>query len=198
MSHATTNLIRVFTLLSGAILAGCAQTVIDQTSSAAGTQIDYAYVAPGADFSRYSKLMTDGLEIYFPEQAAPLSPEDLRGIRTSFRTAFLGALGDDYPIVSVPGPDVLRIKAQVVDLNITGAGTTGSLSDVIATSELTFLMEMSDSMSNTMLARAADRSTNAAIDDNLAGSQVIDAAAEYWAGLFRSWLDRSVGSNAGD
>jgi hypothetical protein len=41
------------------------------------------------------------------------------------------------------------------------------------------------SKSNTLLVRAADRSTNVAISEDLEGWAVVDVASEYWAGLFR-------------
>ncbi len=92
----------------------------------------------------------------------------------------------------------MRIRAQVFDVNVVGTAEDDSLPEVLVNSELTFLMEMSDSVSNTLLAWAADRSTNAAIGNDLQGWQAVDAAAEYWADLFRNWLDRSLGDKAKD
>jgi len=183
-------------------LSGCITTVVEPETvrAQAGTQVEYAYIKPGADFSRYTKLMSDGLEIYYPEQSAAPSTEELVRIREAFRSAFLGALDDDYPIVTTPGFDVMRVKAQVVDINMGVVESTGEsggvLEQTLGQSELTFVMEMFDSKSGTMLARASDRSTNMAVANRSSGEDVLDAAARHWAGLFRDWLDRSLGPDA--
>ncbi len=65
--------------------------------------------------------MAQPLEIYYPDNAPEPNEEDLNRLRQSFRDAFLAELGDDYEIVQEPGPDVLTVLAQIIDLKITGA-----------------------------------------------------------------------------
>ena len=121
------------------------------------TSVEYAYVNDQADFSQYSKLMNGGLEIYVPEDIEPPDPADLERIRGYFRNAFQQALGDDYEVVSEPGPGVMKVSAQVIDMKISSGGTVyepgGRLRDIVAHGELTFLMEMSDAQSGQVLAR---------------------------------------------
>ena len=159
--------------------------------------VDKAYLNEAADFSRYTKLMAGGLEIYFPESETPPDPADIQRVREYFRTAFLQAIGDDYPIVTEPGPEVLLVKAQVIDMKLTEGGAVyepdGKLRDIVAHGELTFLMTMSDSATGQVLARAGDKYSDISADRGEATWDDVRKAAEYWAGLFRGWLDRSLG-----
>jgi hypothetical protein len=72
----------------------------------------------------------------------------------------------------------------------------GRLRSLVAVGELTFLMELSDSMSGEVLARAADKQkpeyTNVGDVNDEGGHNRAEAAAKYWAGLFRDFLDRNL------
>jgi hypothetical protein len=180
------------------ILTGCVETTTTTPYvRQSNTAVEHAYIQPGADFSQYTKLMTDGLEIYFPESDTPPPEEQLERIRESFRKAFTDAIGDDYEVVDAAGPDVLMVKAQLIDMKVTGAAggytASGRLRDLVARGELTFLMEMSDSQTGNVLARAADRTTDVSTGGDSAEWAEVDKAARYWAGLFRNWLDNSLG-----
>ena len=80
------------------LLTACTKTVyVGSFNRVPNTAVEYAYVNQEADFSRYSKLMPGGLEIYVPEDVdPPPDPADLERIRTYFRDAFRQAIGDDY------------------------------------------------------------------------------------------------------
>ena len=179
-------------------LQACTKTVVTGSfNRVPNTAVEYAYVNEQADFSQYTKLMSGGLEIYYPEGEEAPDPADIDRIRSYFRDAFAAAIGDDYEVVAAPGPGVLKVSAQVIDMKITSGGATfdasGRLRDVVAHGELTFLMEMSDSVSGDVLARAADKSTDISADRDDATWDDVRRAAEYWAGLFRNWLDNSLG-----
>ena len=125
------------------------------------------------------------------------NPADLDRIRAYFRDAFAAALGDDYEIVTKPAADVMKVSAQVIDMKVTSGGAvfdaSGKLRDIVAHGELTFLMEMSDSVTGQVLARAGDKSTDISAEHEDADWDDVRRAAEYWAGLFRNWLDASLG-----
>ncbi len=187
----------ITTLAAAVLLAACVEVTTTSYVRQSNTIVEQAYVQPGADFSKYTKLMTDGLEIYYPKSDAKPPEESLERIRASFRKAFTDAIGDDYEFVDTAGPDVLKIKAQLIDMKVTGAGgdytASGRLHDLVARGELTLLMEMIDSESGSVLARAADRTTDISTDGDAAQWDEVDRAAVYWAGLFRNWLDVSMG-----
>ena len=191
----TAAAIAVATLL----LTACTKTVyVGSFNRVPNTAVEYAYINEEADFSRYSKLMPGGLEIYVPEDVdPPPDPADLERIRTYFRDAFRQAIGDDYEIVSEPGPGVMKVSAQIIDLKMTSGGAvyepSGRLRDIVAHGELTFLMEMSDSQTEQVLARAGDKSTDISAEQEDATWADVQRAAVYWASLFRNWLDNSLG-----
>lgn len=185
-------------LVGSMLVAACTKTVyVGSFNRVPNTAVEYAYINQEADFSKYTKLLSGGLEIYYPEGEETPDPADLDRIRGYFRDAFVSAIGDAYEIVTEPGPDVLKVSAQIVDMKISPGGAvfepSGRLRDVVAHGELTFLMEMSDSVTGQALARAGDKSSDISAERDDATWDDVQRAAEYWAGLFRSWLDRSLG-----
>ena len=179
-------------------LSACTQTVVTGSfNRVPNTAVEYAYINQQADFSQYTKLMNGGLEIYFPENEERPDPAEIDRIRGYFRDAFTTAIGDDYEIVAEPGPGVLKVKGQVIDMKMTSGGSAmdvnGRLRDIVSHGELTFLMEMSDSLTGQVLARAGDKSSDISAEKDDATWDDVRRAAEYWAGLFRNWLDNYLG-----
>ena len=179
-------------------LSACTQTVVTGSfNRVPNTAVEYAYINQQADFSQYTKLMNGGLEIYFPENEERPDPAEIDRIRGYFRDAFTTAIGDDYEIVAEPGPGVLKVKGQVIDMKMTSGGSAmdvnGRLRDIVSHGELTFLMEMSDSVTGQVLARAGDKSSDISAEKDDATWDDVRRAAEYWAGLFRNWLDNYLG-----
>lgn len=187
------------TLVAAALcLFACTQTVVTGSfNRVPNTAVEYAYINEQADLSQYTKLMNGGLEIYYPENEERPDPAEIDRIRDYFRDAFTSAIGDDYEIVAAPGPGVLKVRGQVIDMKMTSGGTvldtSGRLRDIVAHGELTFLMEMSDSVTGQVLARAGDKSSDISADKGDATWDDVQRAAEYWAGLFRNWLDNYLG-----
>jgi hypothetical protein len=185
-------------IVAALCLSACTQTVVTGSfNRVPNTAVEYAYINQQADFSQYTKLMNGGLEIYYPENEERADPAEIDRIRGYFRDAFTRAIGDDYEIVAEPGPGVLKVRGQVIDMKMTSGGTVtdvnGRLRDLVAHGELTFLMEMSDSVSGQVLARAGDKSSDISAGKGDATWDDVRRAAEYWAGLFRDWLDNYLG-----
>jgi hypothetical protein len=182
-------------------LNACTKTVVTGSfNRVPNTAVEYAYINEQADFSQYTKLMNGGLSIYYPESEEPPDPAEIDRIRGYFRDAFTKAIGDAYEIVDEPGPGVMKVQGQVIDMKMTSGGTvmdvSGRLRDIVANGELTFLMEMSDSVTGQVLARAGDKSTDISGSKDDATWDDVRRAAEYWAGLFRNWLDNYLGEPA--
>lgn len=179
-------------------LGACTKTVVTGSfNRVPNTAVEYAYVNEQADFSQYTKLMNGGLEIYYPENEERPDAAEIDRIRGYFRDAFTSAIGDAYEIVDESGPGVMKVQGQVIDMKMTSGGTTfdasGRLRDIVAHGELTFLMEMSDSVTGQVLARAGDKSSDISAAKDDATWDDVRRAAEYWAGLFRNWLDNYLG-----
>jgi len=183
------------------LLDACSTTtIVEPFYRPEGARVDQAFVSPDADFSLYSKLLAQPLEIYYPTDAPAPSEDELDRLRQIFRDAFLGELADDYEIVEEPGPDVLTVLAQIVDLKVTGPlGTyesTGRLRQLVTKGQLTFLMEVRDSLTDRVLARAGETEdgTETSLTEEEASWAEVEVAAQRWAELFRSWLDENLGA----
>ncbi len=188
-------------LLSSAILALCAcstTTIVEPFFRPESARVDQAYVSPTADFSIYTKLLAEPLEIYYPDDGPTPDEAELERLRAIFRDAFLPKL-EGYELVQVPGPDVLRVRAQIIDLKLVGPlgnyVPSGRLQELVTKGQLTFLMELRDSLTDRVLARAGETEDGAStsLTDTDASWVEVNAAAQRWAGLFRNWLDENLG-----
>ncbi|MGI9289845.1 MAG: DUF3313 family protein, partial [Gammaproteobacteria bacterium] len=165
-----------------------------------GSRADTAYLSPTADFSRYSRIYAQPLEIYYEDGEAAPSDIELQQLRAIFRNAFLTAIAEDYEIVYEPAADALGVRASLIKLDsqayIDELPLQGRLRNLVAVGELTFLMELTDSLSGEVLARAGDRQKPEYAEfEGMRNQDLMEAetAAQYWASLFRDFLDRNLG-----
>ena len=199
----TARILTIF-VVSGMLQACSTTTVVEPFYRPPNAQVEFAFLSPDADFSIYRRLQLTPLEIYYPNDVPQPSETDLDRLRTYFREAFLGVLGEDYEIIYEPAADALRVHAQIIDLKLTGADGTFEpgqrLRQLVSSGELTFLMELQDSMTGRTLARAGD-STRTAVTEPagaIAAWEDVRASAQHWAELFRAFLDANFrGDRAG-
>ncbi len=185
-------------LLSAALTSGCATTIESQSfRNTPNSQIDSAQVATDADFSRYDRLQASDMGIYFP-QTHLTTAEDIDRIRSIFRAAFIEELAG-YQIVNAPGPTTMTVEASLVDLRYSSGQQIpqmrSEIRDIAIPGSILFLMEMRDSETGRVLARAGDTavtptfSTGANIGTDW---QSVEDAAQKWAALFRTFLDENL------
>jgi hypothetical protein len=182
-------------------LAGClfACTTVETRSFNVkkDAQVESAQIAVGADFARYDSLLPEDAGIYFPE-SAPATGEDMRRIRQIFRNAFLAELSG-YTITDKPGPHTMSVQPTLIDMRAaSGADTFHMRSDVrdmARPGSLVFLMELKDSQTGDVLARAADSAQTPAFA-TATGTETdwssVEQAAQHWARLFREFLDSNM------
>ena len=142
-------------------------------------KVDAAYVAPGADFRPYTKVMLDPTEVAFKKNWVRdynndtltlderISKEDaqkmLDAARTGFEEVFQKAYAQaGYEVVTQPGPDVLRVRTGVANLYVTApdrptAGRTRNFSRDAGSA--TVVLEVRDSETGALLGRAVDSRT---------------------------------------
>ncbi len=178
-------------------LFGCSTVETQSFTVSDSSNVDSAYIATNADFSKYNQLLADEMGIFFPSDTYT-PPEDIQRIRQIFRSAFIDEL-QGYTIVNTAGPSTMKVQASLVDLR-NSSGSLMSLSreirEIASHGELLFLMEMRDSESNAVLARAADSAqtpTFAAAAGSTTDWSSVEAAAQHWAALFRQFLDQNLG-----
>ena len=162
-------------------------------------QVEAAYIATDADFSKYNRLHAVDMGIFFPKDSVT-TPEDTKRLRQIFRSAFLDEL-QNYTIVDTPGPSTMTVQATLIDFRNPNEDSLmslrGELRDIAAKGELLFLMEMRDSESGRVLARAADSAqtpTFATVEGTETDWASVESAAQHWATLFRQFLDQNLGT----
>jgi hypothetical protein len=186
------------TTLLAITLPGC--TTVESQSYQVNTNssVESAQIATNADFSRYDRLHAVEMGIYFP-QGVQTSPDDAQRIRDIFRNAFLGEL-DAYVIVTEAGPGAMTVQATLIDFRNAGnesmMSVRSELRDMAAPGKILFMMEMRDSVSDAVLARAADSAKTPTIA-TAKGAETdwasVEDAAQHWASLFRAFLDENFG-----
>jgi hypothetical protein len=185
-------------VISCTLLSACTTVQTQSFRVTGNANVDSAYIATDADFSQYSRLLVDEMGIFFPESTS-LSAADLARIRQIFRESFLNELAD-YDITQEPGPGMLKISASLVDLR--GASSSdvpnmrAGMRDIAQPGALLFLMEMKDSGTDRVLARAGDSEsapTFAAGGTSETDWDSVEMAAQRWAALFRTFLDQNLG-----
>jgi len=78
----------------------------------------FEYRDPTANFGKYNKLLVDRIKIWFKDdiEYKGIDPEELMQLTDYFYSAIEKAVGDAYPMVSEPGPDVLRLRIAITDI----------------------------------------------------------------------------------
>jgi len=194
-------------MLGGCVVAPSAgPTTPDGLQKRANSRVDSVYAAPGASLARYRRVMLDELDVAFKadwQQRRPeISAAEIGDVRTMagslFRAAFAAELEKGgYPVVDKPAPDVLRVKATVLDVDFAPASAAAaSLAGkyIVSTTDVSLAAELRDSTSGAVLARVIDRNRgrnvgNLQMSTEQSTSKDALQAFTTWAGLLRDALD---------
>ena len=169
-------------------------------------QVDTLYTMPGASLARYRRVMLDSVDLAFKldwqKRHPEVSESDVTRIRSQgsavFYEIFSSALtmNNGFPIVTQPATDVLRVTASITELDVAATpGTVGTQRMyVVSPGDLTMLMELRDSTTGALLARAIDKEKgravgNLQVEGAVSNSAEARRALEMWAGLLRTALD---------
>lgn len=185
------------TALCASLLA-CTTTTTQGFKRVKDVQVDATYVAIGADFSKYDRLAAEEMGIFFPPHSEP-SLADQKRAREIFREAFLEQLFAYDVVVGETGPTTLQVQASLIDFTNAGPADVMSVSpqirDFARPGTIIFLMELKDSTSGDVLARAVDHADLAVLSgstDVPTDWDALDLAAQRWASLFRSFVDENL------
>lgn len=201
-----------------------AEPTFDGLYPVEGGLMDVAWARPDFDLTPYSKIMLHGVGTeYRPggstrttvrgasnsEHFDP-TPEQKARFEEMMGEAFVEemAKGENYEIVTEPGPDVLLISGGMLDVvsfippDITGRGDI-FLSRV---GEATVVLEIRDSMTNAIMVRAVDRRAAEDMAGGMTRSNSVTNSAEFrrvarrWASILREGLDHFMapGDPAGE
>jgi hypothetical protein len=160
------------------------------------------FVRPGVSLDEYDQVMLDPVRVrYLRSSSRHLDAEAQEILEARFEDALKKQLekSEVYTLVETPGPNVLRVQASIVDLDVTAPPDTAPTAQttvfVSSAGAMTGLLEISDSQSKQALVRAADRQqvsdVAGTIVENSPTASLADAAVlfRHWALKVRGWLD---------
>jgi hypothetical protein len=201
------------TLLGGCVVnpAPVSENTTDGLVRRESQQVDSVYVVPGASLAPYRSVILDPVNLAFKldwqKRNPDVTPSDVTRIRSQgaavFNEIFSNALTmqHGYPITIQPGPDVLQVTASLTELDVSAApGTAGNQRMfIVSPSDLTLTLELRDSQSGALLARAIDKEKgrtfgNLKVEGSVENSAEARRAIEMWAGLLRAALDKARGN----
>ena len=171
--------------------------------------VDVAYLLPDADFRSYTKVMLDPAEVAFDKNWQRDYNSSITGISrritdadavemlqkasTRFNSIFSDAFAKGgYQIVTTPGPDVLRIRAAVINIRVAApdqmtAGRSRSFSSEAGSG--TLVVEVRDSQTNAVMGRVVD--SRLIGDSRMQMRNSVTNQADFER-EFRIWADVSV------
>jgi len=178
-----------------------------------------AYVDPDADFSIYDKIIILDCYVAFRKDwekdhtrssgsRIRISSKDIEKIKADvadlFREVFTEKLSEDggYKIVEAAGDNVLLVRPSIIDLDITAPDTMSAGRSRTYTSSAgaaTLYIELFDSVTGDILARAADRKVARTVGGYMSHSTGLSNRTEArrmlrrWAELLRDRLDEFHG-----
>ena len=164
-----------------------------------GDQALYRYVNPAVDFKQYTKVMIEPVLIY---KSAELDSGELENYQKLSNNAFVylnQELATQVTVVTVPGPDTLRLQFAIVDadsskpvrnllstvmpigigLSVVKYAATGKQSGV---GEITAEIRATDAVSGQLVAAAYDRRVGGKAAQGIWDTWYnADEALQYWA-----------------
>lgn len=176
----------VLPVAAAAMLAACASTPqFDYSHDGLELRevrgLDEVWVRPGTDFSSYTRMVVEPVEVAFdphwdPRRTGsrlPLRDEDRERIRTDtaelFNTTFRTELerSGRLELVNEAGPNTLIFEPQIIDLVINAPEDRGAVgisrTYVSEFGRVTLIGEVKDAQTGAILARIADREVARAV-----------------------------------
>ncbi len=217
--------VRVVTLLASTLLSTTAfaatKADLEAAMSYDGLQkisvkgIDLAYARPGATLAGYNRIKLEPVSVAFHKDWDPkmshsrikMNAEQRETIRTGVATLVYEEFAQElqknssYQLVNEAGPDVLRVKANIVNLyvNAPDTGAPGrSRTYTIAAGEMSLVAELYDSETGEVIARVVDRrearrSGTVQYTNSVTNQDDFREIASVWARILRNSLDKAHG-----
>ena len=177
--------------------------------------IDLAYARPGATLAGYNRVKLEPVEVAFSKNWDPtrtgsrikLSADERENIRTGVAKIvyeeFVKELQtkSNYKVVDESGPDVLRVKARIVNLYVDAPDTGGagrSRTYTVSAGEMTLFAELFDSETGQVLARIVSRrearnTGMMTLTNSVVNADEARTIASGWASILRNGLDKAHG-----
>ena len=183
----------------------------DGLANVRSRSLDVAQLRPGTDFARYSGLLLNPPELTFSmpdraEEEFALTDDQQSRFRDIVARAFESEFSklQSMPLVNERGAGVLALNVRVQDIvanvsqkSLSAAGRGSAFLE--ASGAATLVIELSDSMSEEILARGIDTSgvEGAAMrqgDEMVTRWQGIEELSERWASISRAGVSSLISS----
>jgi hypothetical protein len=169
------------------------------------------WLKPGVDFGKYNKVMLDSVIFFLADDCEykGCDPQAMKELADACDLQVVNVLKATYPIVAEPGPDVVRIRFAITDLqqsrpvlsavttvvpiglgiSIIKKGATGSWTGSGATGAEVMAI---DSMSGDVIAVAQDKKT-AGFTERFSKWGSAEDAFKFWGERLKLFLDQAHG-----
>ncbi|MCC6135729.1 MAG: DUF3313 domain-containing protein [Candidatus Contendobacter sp.] len=93
-------------------------TYPDRLQPVPGDDGAYRWIDPSAKLAQYNRILLDPIQVQLASDAdyKAIDPAQLQTLTDYFRQSIAKALGNAYPIVAKPGPEVMRVKIVITNL----------------------------------------------------------------------------------
>jgi len=190
------------------LLAGAVQAKQEYS----GFLVDYSQLKPGpkggvakvyrkegVDYKKYSKIMMDHVVFFFKDDAAEkgIDPLEMAELSHKFHQAAKDALSGAYPMVEESGPDVMRVRVAITDLELPKR-TVGMLKSIMTgkgpgLGEISMEFESLDSVTGQRIAAGVDQRTGTRLE-SLRRFSTAEDAFKFWAQRLRLRMDEVHGN----
>lgn len=178
------------------LLSAC--TTVDVYEYQNESRADVVYIKQGVDFSRYNSVQIRAISVWYPNDAAHpdenVSGRNIAKAQNLFKQVMIDELGDNYKVVDRPARDALWLHVEFVDLRSLNPGdpipaeVRGKKFRTQA-GHITLVAELRDSVSEEVLARAADLGRQSQGGPGIVEWDEIEADFRKWAVMLREWMD---------
>jgi len=208
MKIASRAVIRIMVLLlSSAPIVNADEppATVDGLQLVPDTKVAALYVLPEADFKRYNKFAIlkpyVAFKKHWERDHRRVTPSDMERIKEGLANLFVEVFTEileegGFPVVTGAGEDVLVLRPALIDLDVTApdvmtAGRTRTY--VTSAGAVTIYIELLDSTTGALLARAYDRkgareSSTFELSSSVSNSAEARRLLKMWAGLLRDRL----------
>jgi len=165
------------------------------------------WLKPDVNYLKYKKVMLDSVVFYLAKNSdyQGIDPQVMKDLADKFNKITVDAIQDKYPVVAEPGPDVLRLRVAITNLeqsrpvlsgittvvpvglgiSILKRGVAGSWSGSGATGMALIAI---DSTTNEVLAVAEDY-RSAGFTERFSKWGSAEEAFKFWAERLRKFMD---------
>jgi len=177
-------------------LSACASVDVYEYQN--DSRADDVYIKQGVDFSRYNSVQIRAISVWYPNDAAHpdenVSGRNIAKAQNLFKQVMIDELGDNYKVVDQPARDALWLHVEFIDLRSLNPGdpipaeVRGKKFRTQA-GHITLVAELRDSVSEEVLARAADLGRQSQGGPGIVEWDKIEADFRKWAVMLRDWMD---------